>query len=101
MSDVSLALLIFGLSYLVIITERIHRTIVAITGAALMIGSGILTQQEAFYSPDVGVDYNVVFLLIGMMVIVNIVRETGFFEVVAIWAMQQAKAEAVRMVMLL
>ncbi|HEY6085264.1 MAG TPA: SLC13 family permease, partial [Nitrospira sp.] len=101
MSDVSLALLIFGLSYLVIITERIHRTIVAITGAALMIGSGILTQQEAFYSPDIGVDYNVVFLLVGMMVIVNIVRETGFFEVVAIWAMQQAKAEAVRMVMLL
>ena len=84
MSDVSIALLIFGLSYLIIVTERIHKTIVALFGAALMIGSGVLTQEEAFYSHEFGVDYNVIFLLIGMMVIVNILRETGIFEVLAI-----------------
>lgn len=101
MSDVSLALVIFGLAYLVIVTERIHKTIVALSGAALMIGLGVVTQDEAFYSHEFGVDYNVVFLLIGMMVIVNIVRETGLFEVLAIWAAQRAQAKPFRMVVLL
>jgi len=101
MSDVSLALVIFGVAYLVIITERIHKTIVALSGAALMIALGVVTQDEAFYSHEFGVDYNVVFLLIGMMVIVNIVRETGLFEVLAIWAAQRARAKPFRMVVLL
>ncbi len=100
-SDVSLALAIFGLAYLVIVTERIHKTIIALSGAALMIGLGVVTQDETFYSHEFGVDYNVVFLLIGMMVIVNIVRETGLFEVLAIWAAQRAQAKPFRMVALL
>lgn len=101
MSDVSIALLIFGLTYLLIITERIHKTIIALFGAALMIALGIVTQDEAFYSHEFGVDYNVIFLLIGMMVIVNIVRETGLFEVIAIWTAQQSDARPFRMLLLL
>ncbi len=101
MSSVSLALLIFGLCYLVIMTERIHKTIVALFGAALMIGLGVVSQDEAFYSHEFGVDYNVVFLLIGMMVIINIVRETGLFEVLAIWAAQRADAKPFRLLVLL
>jgi Na+/H+ antiporter NhaD/arsenite permease-like protein len=101
MSSISLALLIFGLCYLVILTERIHKTIVALCGAALMIGLGVVSQEEAFYSHEFGVDYNVVFLLIGMMVIVNIVRETGLFEVLAIWAAQRADAKPFRLLVLL
>jgi Na+/H+ antiporter NhaD/arsenite permease-like protein len=101
MSDVSVALVIFGLAYLVIITERIHKTIVALCGAALMIGFGVLTQDQAFYSHEFGVDYNVVFLLIGMMVIVNIIRETGLFEVLAIWTAQRGKAKPFRMIAML
>ena len=101
LSDVSIALVIFAVTYGLIITERIHKTIVALCGAVFMIVSGILTQEEAFYSHEFGIDYNVVFLLIGMMVIVNIVRETGLFEVSAIWAAQRAGADAVRMIVLL
>jgi Na+/H+ antiporter NhaD/arsenite permease-like protein len=101
MSSISLALLIFGVCYLVIITERIHKTIVALFGAAVMIGFGVLSQDEAFYSHEFGVDYNVVFLLIGMMVIINIVRETGLFEVLAIWAAQRADAKPFRLLVLL
>ena len=56
MSDLSIALAIFGFVYLTIITERIHKTIVAIFGAALMISLGVLTQDEAFYSHEFGVD---------------------------------------------
>ena len=101
MSSLSLALIIFGVSYLVILTERIHKTIVALCGAAVMIGLGVVSQEEAFYSHEFGVDYNVVFLLIGMMVIINIVRETGLFEVLAIWAAQRADAKPFRLLMLL
>ena len=57
MSFISLALLIFGVCYLVIITERIHKTIVALCGAAVMIGLGVVSQDEAFYSHEFGVDY--------------------------------------------
>ncbi len=100
-SDLSIALFIFALAYAVIITERIHKTIVALAGAALMIASGVMTQDEAFYSHEFGVDYNVVFLLIGMMVIVNIVRETGLFEVLAIWSAQRAGAKPLRLLAML
>ena len=100
-SDFSIALAIFAVSYGFIITERIHKTIVALCGAALMIVSGVMTQEEAFYSQEFGVDYNVVFLLIGMMVIVNIVRGTGLFEVLAIWSAQRAGAQPFRMLALL
>jgi Na+/H+ antiporter NhaD/arsenite permease-like protein len=101
MSSLTLALLIFGLCYGLIMTERLHKTIVALFGAALMISLGVVSQEEAFYSHEFGVDYNVVFLLIGMMVIVNIVRETGLFEVLAIWAAQRANAKPFRLLVLL
>jgi Na+/H+ antiporter NhaD/arsenite permease-like protein len=101
MSSLTLALLIFGLGYVLIMTERLHKTIVALFGAALMISLGVVSQEEAFYSHEFGVDYNVVFLLIGMMVIVNIVRETGLFEVLAIWAAQRANAKPFRLLVLL
>lgn len=101
MSSTSIALIIFGICYLVIMTERIHKTIVALSGAALMIGLGVVSQDEAFYSHDFGVDYNVVFLLIGMMVIINIIRETGLFEVLAIWAAKRADAKPFRLMVLL
>ncbi len=101
MSDLTLALMIFGAAYLAIITERIHKTIVSLFGAALMISLGVVTQEEAFHSHEYGVDYNVIFLLIGMMVIVNITRETGLFEVLAIWSAKRAKARPFRMVLLL
>lgn len=101
MNDLTLALLIFGAAYLAIVTERIHKTIVSLFGAALMISLGVVTQEEAFYSQDYGVDYNVIFLLIGMMVIVNITRKTGLFEVLAIWAAKRAQARPFRMLALL
>ncbi len=101
MSNMTLALLIFSLAYLAIVTERIHKTIVALFGAALMISLGVVTQEDAFYSHEFGVDYNVIFLLIGMMVIINITRKTGLFEVLAIWAAKRAKARPFRMIVLL
>src|SRR5581483_5632477 len=101
MSHLTLALIIFGTAYLAIVTERIHKTIVALFGAALMIGFGVVTQEEAFHSQEYGIDYNVIFLLIAMMVIINITRKTGLFEWLAIWAAKRAKARPFRMMTLL
>lgn len=101
MTDLTLALLVFGVAYLAIVTERLHKTIVALFGAALMISLGVVTQEEAFHSREFGVDYNVIFLLIGMMVIINVTRKTGLFEVLAIWAAQHARAQPFRMLVLL
>jgi Na+/H+ antiporter NhaD/arsenite permease-like protein len=84
---------IFLLAYALIISEKIHKTIVALTGAALMIVLGIVTQSEAFMSGDLGVDWNVIFLLFSMMVIINIMRPTGIFEYIAIRSAKFAKGK--------
>lgn len=79
---------IFILAYAFIISEKIHRTIIALLGAALMIWSGILTQESAISH----IDWNTLWLLIGMMIIVNITRETGLFKFLAIWAAKKVRA---------
>jgi Na+/H+ antiporter NhaD/arsenite permease-like protein len=95
------ALVIFGLSYLAIMTERIHRTVAALLGAALMLVTGVMTQEEAFHSREYGVDYNVIFLLVGMMIIINVLRKTGLFEWLAVWSARRAQARPFRMLVLL
>lgn len=72
--------IIFILTYAAIISEKIHKTVAAIFGGALMIIIGILTQHEAFHVEELGVDWNVIFLLISMMVIINLMRPTGFLN---------------------
>ncbi|HEX9594210.1 MAG TPA: ArsB/NhaD family transporter [bacterium] len=79
-----LATAIFVLAYAVIVSEKVHKTKVALLGAALMICLPILTQHEAFHSEHFGIDYNVIFLLISMMIIINIMARSGVFEWVAI-----------------
>lgn len=74
------AISIFSLSYITIISEKINRMIVALLGGVLMIGFHILSQEEAFGF----VDFNTIGLLIGMMIIVNILKRTGFFQYLAI-----------------
>ena len=86
-----IATMIFILAYALIISEKIHKTIIAIFGAALLIVLGIVTQEEAFNSMELGVDWNVIFLLVSMMVIINIMKPTGVFEYIAIKSAKVAK----------
>ncbi|MDS4069804.1 MAG: hypothetical protein RKO24_09290, partial [Candidatus Competibacter sp.] len=65
-----LAALIFVITYVVIMTERVNRAIVALLAAGVMILFGVLNQEAAIR----GVDFNTIGLLIGMMVIVAITR---------------------------
>lgn len=75
---VSSAILVF--SYFFIITEKINRAVIALIGAGMMILLGILNQSMAYQ----GVDFNTIFLLIGMMAIVGITKRSGVFQYVAI-----------------
>ena len=88
-----IATAIFLLSYTLIVSEKIHKTIIAILGAALMIVLGIVTQDDAFYSLELGVDWNVIFLLVSMMIIINIMKPTGCFEYLAIKSAKVAKGQ--------
>lgn len=87
---------IFLSAYGLIISERIHKTIVAVVSAGGVLTLGILNQHEAFHMEELGIDWNVIFLLISMMLIINIMRPTGIFEYIAIKSAKLAKAEPVR-----
>ncbi|MGN0953636.1 SLC13 family permease [Dialister sp.] len=82
---------IFLAAYVLIISEKIHRTIIAMLGASLLIFAGIETQAAAVSH----IDWNTLGLLMGMMIIVNITRETGLFKFLAIWAAKQVHARPV------
>jgi Na+/H+ antiporter NhaD/arsenite permease-like protein len=96
-----LAILVFTTAYVVIVTERFNRTAVALLGAAAMVAIGSVRGHEIFFSETTGIDWNVIFLLFGMMVIVGILRQTGVFEYLAIWSAQRARARPFRMMVLL
>ena len=85
------ALSIFVIVYFFIISELVHRTVIALLGAAVMIMSGILTQAKAISY----IDFNTIGLLVGMMLIVNITADTGLFNFMAIWSAQKVKARPV------
>lgn len=84
---------IFILAYALIISERIHKTVVAMAGSVIMIVLGIISQEEAFHSVEFGVDWNVIVLLVSMMIIINIMKPTGVFEYIAIKSAKLAKGK--------
>src|SRR5919199_1556920 len=89
LSPAWVAITVFALTYLLIIAERINRSILALLGAGLMIITGVLTQEEAVR----GIDFNTIALLTGMMILVSISRRCGMFEYVAIWSAKQGRAQ--------
>ncbi|MDH4179773.1 MAG: SLC13 family permease, partial [Armatimonadota bacterium] len=92
---------IFLIAYALIASERIHRTVVALAGAAAVLALRLVHQDVAFGTGHGGVDWNVIFLLLGMMIIVTITRRTGIFQWMAIKAAKIAKGQPVRVVILL
>ena len=97
MDQTTVAVIIFVVAYALIISEKVHRTIVALMGAVLMIGFGILSQEVAIHH----IDFNTLGLLIGMMTIVNITAETGLFNFLAIWSAQKVKADPMKLLLAL
>ncbi|NPV91465.1 MAG: ArsB/NhaD family transporter [Firmicutes bacterium] len=82
----------FLLTYALIVSEKFHRTIVALVGAMVLLFAGIMSQEEAVHA----IDFNTIGLLVGMMIVVGITRKTGLFEYLAIKAAKRAKGEPLR-----
>lgn len=83
----STGILIF--TYAVLLSEKLNRTVVVLLGAGLVIVTGVISQEQAI----VGIDFNTIALLTGMMIIVSVTRASGVFEFVAIWSTKKVKAE--------
>jgi Na+/H+ antiporter NhaD/arsenite permease-like protein len=96
-----IAVAAFVAAYALIATERVNRVVAALAGAGLVVAFGVVGSEDAFYSPETGIDWDVIFLLFGMMVIVGVVKQTGLFEYLAIWAAKRARAQPFRVMVLL
>ncbi len=84
-----LAVGVFTVTYLIIMSEKLNRTAVAMVGAFLMLVLNVEGQEQAFEH----VDFNTIGLLVGMMIIVNIMKRSGIFEYVAIKAAKMSKGD--------
>jgi Na+/H+ antiporter NhaD/arsenite permease-like protein len=96
-----IAIVVFVGAYVLIATERLHKTGVALAGAAIMVALPIIDSDDVFYSRETGIDWDVIFLLLGMMIIVSVLRQTGVFEYTAIWAAKRARGSPLRIMILL
>jgi Na+/H+ antiporter NhaD/arsenite permease-like protein len=97
----TLSVVVFVGAYILIATERVHRVAAALGGAALMLALGLTDGETAFHSLDAGIDWNVVFLLLGMMIIVGVIKQTGLFEYLAIAAAKRARGKPYAMLVML
>ena len=79
------------LAYILITLEKLPRVVIALLGASLLILGKSVTQEEAIHS----IDFNVIFLLVGMMILVNILKETGGIRYLAIWTAKKVNGSGV------
>ena len=97
MDSMLLAALIFVVTYAVIASDRIDKTIAALLGGTTMVVIGIIDQHDAFAA----IDLNVIFLLAGMMILAGILRRTGFFQWLAILSVKIAGGDPYRLLIVL
>ena len=96
-----LSTVIFFGSLILIFSEKLHRSITAIAGAALMVGLGRIL---GFYSEEAAlaaIDFNTLGLLLGMMILVAMLEPTGFFQYLAVLAARASKGKPMRLFILL
>lgn len=96
-----LSIIIFFGCLVIIFTEKLHRSITAIAGAALMVVIGRIlgfyTEQAALEA----IDFNTLGLLLGMMILVAMLEPTGFFQYLAVLAARASKGKPARLFILL
>jgi len=90
LDPMAVAIAIFALTYILIMTERFNRAVLALLGGGLMILMGVVAQKDAVSH---GIDWNTIGLLTGMMAIVNVTQRSGVFQYLAIWSTKKAKAQ--------
>ena len=97
----AVAVTVFAVAYALIASEKVNRVVVALTGAGLMLALRLVSSEDAFHSTDFGIDWEVIFLLLGMMIVVGVMKQTGLFEFLAIWSAKKARGEPYRIMAVL
>jgi Na+/H+ antiporter NhaD/arsenite permease-like protein len=92
------SVIVFLLTYVLIIWDKLPRMVVAMGGGIVMLLLGFLTQETALKDD---IDFNTIGLLTGMMILVTIIRRTGVFEALAIWSASITRGEPLRLLALL
>lgn len=95
------AIAIFTIAFVLIATEKVHRVAVALFAAGMMALLGLVPGKDVFFSEHAGIDWNVIFLLLGMMIIVGVIKQTGVFEFLAIWAAKRSGGRPYKLLVLL
>jgi Na+/H+ antiporter NhaD/arsenite permease-like protein len=95
--EVWIAATVFVVTYAVIASERVDRTVAALLGGLLVVVLGVIDQHAAFEA----IDLNVIFLLAGMMVLAGTLARTGFFQWVAIRSVRLSRGEPFRLLIIL
>jgi Na+/H+ antiporter NhaD/arsenite permease-like protein len=100
-SELLISALIFVGTYLAILTNKIERSLAAVTGAAFMVGAGLVfgfyNEREVITE---AIDWNTIALLFGMMIVVGILKDTGLFETLAVWAAKLSRGDYFYMMLL-
>ena len=91
-----IAVAVFLFTYALIIDERIHRAVAAMLGAAIVVFLGVVSWEGLLQH----IDFGTIFLLMGMMIIVNTARGSGLFEYIAIRTTKLAKGSPIRVLIL-
>ncbi|MCF7890434.1 ArsB/NhaD family transporter [Candidatus Bipolaricaulota bacterium] len=99
--DLLLSASIFLATYVAILTNKIERSLAAVTGGTLMVVAGLFlgfyTEKEVITE---AIDWNTIGLLLGMMIVVGILKDTGLFETLAIWAAKLSRGDYFYMILL-
>ena len=84
-----IAIAVFLVVIVLIMTEKVHRTSAALAGAVVLLLTNVLTVDKA-----VGyIDFNTIGVLVGMMLFVAVIKNSGVFEYIAIRAAKMAKGD--------
>jgi Na+/H+ antiporter NhaD/arsenite permease-like protein len=97
----AVAVTVFAVAYALIASEKVNRVVVALTGAGLMLALRLVSSEDAFHSQEFGIDWEVIFLLLGMMIVVGVIKQTGLFEYLAIWSAKKARGQPYRIMVAL
>jgi Na+/H+ antiporter NhaD/arsenite permease-like protein len=79
----------------------VDRVPAALGGVAALAVVGVVDAETAFFAKNTGIDWNVIFLLFGMMIIVSVLKQTGLFEYLGLWAVNRSEGRPFRLMALL
>ena len=97
----TIAVAIFAVAFAFIAADKVPRVRVVLIAAGAMAMLGLVPGKDIFFSEAAGIDWNVIFLLLGMMIIVGVIKDTGAFEYLGIWAAKRSGGKPYRLMVML